>query len=141
MTEKKREIPMETQVLGYMLDRYKETNTPKDRASVLSCLLEAPVSVPVLPAGEPIKDESGKKQLKLTVPFLQNPEKKKFFPVYADPGQIPESAKKGMGVITIPFRQALKMALDGSGIEGIVLNPFTHNVMIGIEELEKLSKG
>lgn len=140
MAEEKRPLPAETQVLIYMLDRYRESKSEKDRASVISCLKAAVVTVPVKAAGAPEADGQGKKKVKLTVPLLQNKEKGLFFPVYVTPDQIPEQLRKGQGIVNLPFPRVLEMALAGPGTDGMAVNPFSHNVILSGEELRLINE-
>lgn len=139
MEENKKPLSAETQVLIYMLDRYKESQSEKDRASVLSCLKAAVVCVPVhaVDGSRPETGADGRKQVKLTVKMLQTPDGRKFFPVFSTVDQIPEPMRKGIGVANLPFPQVVKMAFAGPEIDGMVVDAYSHNVQLSAEELKE----
>ena len=136
--ENKKPLPAETQVLIYMLDRYQETKSEKDRASVVSCLKSAVVCVPVH-AVKPqnVSGETSQRQVQLTVSMLQTRDRRKFFPVYSTADQIPEEMRKETGVANLPFPNVVKMALAGPEIDGMAVDPYTHNVQLSAEELRE----
>lgn len=55
----------------------------------------------------------------------------RFFPVYSGEGQIPKEPKADL-LMHMPFKACCAMALDERlGVQGLVLNPFTDNLIFG----------
>ena len=62
--------------------------------------------------------------------LINNKDGQCFMGIYTSPGQIPSHVNKN-GIMNIPFKQVLAIAADPSkGLEGIVINPFSHNVIL-----------
>ncbi len=88
-------------------------------------------------AGMPSKLPEGVKPFPC---ILKNEEGKVFFPIYTAQEQIPTEPKYDV-IITIPFRACMELAGEGKfNAEGIVLNPFSDNLLLEKKLLEALKK-
>lgn len=88
-------------------------------------------------AGAPSKLPEGVKPFPC---ILKNAEGEVFLPIYTAQEQIPKEPKYDV-IITIPFRACMELAGDGKfNAEGIVLNPFSDNLLLKKDLLTALKK-
>jgi hypothetical protein len=76
--------------------------------------------------------------------LITHPQAGVFLPVYTCQEQIPREPRS-TGVLSTPFLEANRLAAEQSGqIAGIVINPFSHNLIFKralIERIEEIEKG
>lgn len=71
---------------------------------------------------------------------IKNDEGKLFMPIYTSKGQIPAEPKSPV-ILNIPYLAVNDMALKKEvNADGIVINPFTHNLVFKKELLEKIAQ-
>lgn len=90
--------------------------------------------------------ENRKEQLKLTkeaapIPsFLKNKDGIAFLPIYTRPAQIPKEPKFDV-LMNMPFHACRQLVLNGKlGVEGLVLNPFSDNLIFQKNLLEAIRR-
>ena len=88
-------------------------------------------------AGAPSKLPEGAKPFPC---ILKNDEGKVYFPIYTTQDGIPKEPRYDV-LITIPFKSCMELAGNPKmNAEGIVLNPFTENILLNNQLLEALRK-
>lgn len=101
------------------LKAYSEANTPENLNSLIICLRNTRVLIPM--------NLNDKKQ-----PFpcvIKNDNGNIFMPVYTTKEQIPTEPKSAV-IMNIPFLSVVEMtAKPEMNVEGIVINPFTNNMI------------
>lgn len=99
--------------LVFLKHRFLSKRTREQRDWVFACLKDSVLAVPVLPV-------SGKPDL------LEDPEGKKFLPIFSQETQMPEDYLCEFNVKRLPYAQCLQMAKDHPEIDGgLCLDPFT----------------
>ena len=155
MAEQGKEPVLHNEELEAAVKAFKAEQTNEKMLKIMIYLEKATVMQPaVLPKDfDPqkiqslIKDsQGGKIPVKLTGQtrpspiVLKNEKGEKFFAVFTGKGQIPEGQRYPAAMF-LPFRECAKTALRKEfGISGIVLNPFTDNLVLHTAVLEALSR-
>lgn len=131
----------------------KAKNTPKeDFAPIMNEIaqqiaMEARFISPVKFSKEPILNEDGTAQLPegTTISFLQlsNEKGEKFYPVFTSANEMMKwdmIRKEKPQTLTLGFDDYASMILDRNGGAGFVINPFSDNLMIAREAVERWRK-
>lgn len=134
--EEDKTINVKNDELLKMIDDYGKENTPENLNKLINRLVKSRILVPAN-----INDKQQPVPL-----WLQNGEGTNFVPVYTDRNQLPKEAQSMM-VVNMTYLAANHMAATPElGVSGIVLNPFTQNLIFRmplverIEEVEKNKK-
>ncbi|MFG6393537.1 MAG: SseB family protein [Lachnospiraceae bacterium] len=71
--------------------------------------------------------------------ILQNEAGQKFFPIFTSNGQIEmgEGFQKYPITLNMPFKSCLDFIVRAQGIDGAVINPFSHNIIMNINKEEE----
>ena len=71
--------------------------------------------------------------------IIKNKDGTMFFPLYTDKGQIP-AHMKSEAIVNMPFLAVNRTALKGQELAGIVVNPFSNNLVFKHVLLEKIAE-
>ncbi len=132
---------LEAAVADFAKDRRKESY-----AKVMEILEKSAVLMPALqPQGVPEETlklmKEGKavqlpKEAKVLPCLLRKDSGEQILPIFTSPAQIPAD-KKSPALLAVPFQACLSMVMASKGqVEIMVLNPFTHNMVLTKEILE-----
>ncbi len=141
--------------LEVAMKEFKENQTKENMINILRYLEQARIMQPaLLPPGmkkEEIdnliaKSENGKIPQELSAKMrpqpmvIKNPQGERFFLVYTDKEQIPKS-QKYPAILFIPFADCAGLAVNPNlKLSGVVVNPFTDNLIIHKAALEAMSQ-
>ncbi len=136
MTDQKNEdttINVRNDEVERLIDQYLGEQTPENLNQLVLAIRQGRILVPA--------NLNEKKQ---PVPcLLQGPDSTKFFPVYTSKEHLPEKPKSP-AVLNLPFLAANHMVAQHKGqADGIVINPFTQNLIFKwamIEKIEEVEK-
>lgn len=132
---------LEAAVADFAQDRQKE-----NYAKVMEILEKSMVFMPALPP-QGINEETQKlmsegkpvqlpKEAKILPCLLRKDSGEQILPIFTSAAQIPQD-KKSPALLAIPFQSCLSMVMASKGqVEVMVLNPFTHNMILTKEILE-----
>ena len=145
MAEQGKEPSLHNEELEAAVKDFKADQTKEKMLKIMTCLEKATVMQPgALPKGmDPQKiqeliraGQNGKVPVRMTnqtkpAPIvLKNDKGEQFFAVFTGKGQIPEN-QRFPAMMYLPFKECAKMAAKKeSGLAGIVLNPFTDNLVL-----------
>ena len=143
----------ENQKTEQLIQIYKEDTAQENLKALLHQMKKTVFLTPAMLPNTPevqelkqsMKDKPGEqiKMPKGIVPIpaiLNNQKGEKFFPVYSSPNQVPKEPKFDI-LMNIPFWTCCKLSLEkGFETQGMVLNPFTHNLSFKKEMIEALLK-
>ncbi|MCM1123037.1 MAG: SseB family protein [Eubacterium sp.] len=132
---------LEAAVADFAKDRQKE-----NYVKVMELLEKSVVLMPALePQGVPEETlkqmKEGKavqlpKEAKILPCLLRKDSGEQILPIFTSPVQIPAD-KKSPALLAVPFQACVSMVMASKGqVENIVLNPFTHNMVLTKEILE-----
>lgn len=108
---------------------YTKEKTVENLNKLLSCIVKCRVLVPA--------EMSDKKQ---PVPcMIKNQNEEVYLPFYTSKEQIPQKPKSPM-VMNAPYVGVNEMALKHPGVSGVVINPFSENLIFKKELLEKIKE-
>lgn len=119
-------------------------------AKVMEILEKSMVLMPALPP-QGIDEETQKqmkegkpvqlpKEAKILPCLLRKESGEQILPIFTSTAQIPQD-KKSPALLAIPFQACLSMVMASKGqVEAMVLNPFTHNMVLTKEILEVAKK-
>ena len=155
MAEQGKEPSLHNEELEAAVKDFKADQTKEKMLKIMTCLEKATVMQPgALPKGmDPQKiqeliraGQNGKVPVRMTnqtkpAPIvLKNDKGEQFFAVFTGKGQIPEN-QRFPAMMYLPFKECAKMAAKKeSGLAGIVLNPFTDNLVLHMAGLEALKE-
>ena len=155
MAEQGKEPALHNEELEAAVRAFKTEQTNEKMLKIMAYLKEATVMQPaVLPKDfDPqkiqslIKDsQGGKTPVKLTSQaspnpiILKNNKGEQFLAVFTGKGQIPEG-QRYPAMMFVPFKECARMAARKElGLTGIVLNPFTDNLVLHAAALERLNR-
>ncbi|MDE6388444.1 MAG: SseB family protein [Lachnospiraceae bacterium] len=136
---------LEAAVADFAQNRQKEYY-----AKVMEILEKSMVLMPALPpqgideetqkqmkAGKPVQLP---KEAKILPCLLRKESGEQILPIFTSTAQIPQD-KKSPSLLAIPFQACLSMIMASKGqVEVMVLNPFTHNMVLTKEILEVAKK-
>lgn len=153
MLEQGKEPVLHNEELEAQIKDFKAEQTNEKMGKILASLERATVMQPgVLPKDmDPQKvqeliraGKEGKTAVKLTAQtrpnpiVLKNEKGEQFFAVFTGKGQMPES-QRYPAMMFLPFKECAKMAGNKAfGLSGIVINPFTDNLVLYGAALELL---
>lgn len=155
MAEQGKEPALHNEELEAAVRAFKAEQTNEKMLRIMTYLERATVMQPaVLPKDfDPQKiqnlirdSQGGKMPVKLTSQtkpnpiVLKNDKGERFFAVFTGKGQIPEGQRYPAAMF-LPFKECAKAALRKElGLSGIVLNPFTDNLVLHTAALEALHR-
>lgn len=155
MAEQGKEPALHNEELDAAIKAFKTEQTNEKMAKIMTCLEKAIVMQPgVLSKNmDPQKvqeliraGKDGKTAVKLTAQtrpnpiVLKNDKGEQFFAVFTGKGQIPEN-QKYPAMMFLPFKECAKAAANKAlGLSGIVINPFTDNLILHAAALEILGR-
>lgn len=87
-------------------------------------------------AASPKKPQPIPQGAKPTPCILQNEDGRKFFPMFTSEEEIEKGRDKILNypiTINMPFKTCMDMVLRSTDIEGAVINPFSHNIIMNID--------
>ena len=132
---------LEAAVADFAKDRQKE-----NYAKAMELLEKSVVLMPALePQGVPEETlkqmKEGKavqlpKEAKILPCLLRKDSGEQILPIFTSPAQIPAD-KKSPALLAVPFQACVSMVVASKGqVENMVLNPFTHNMVLTKEIIE-----
>ena len=139
MAEQGKEPSLHNEELEAAVKDFKADQTKEKMLKIMTCLEKATVM-------QPGAGQNGKVPVRMTnqtkpAPIvLKNDKGEQFFAVFTGKGQIPEN-QRFPAMMYLPFKECAKMAAKKeSGLAGIVLNPFTDNLVLHMAGLEALNE-
>lgn len=155
MAEQGKEPVLHNEELEAAVKAFKADQTNEKMLKIMTYLEKATVMQPaVLPKDldpQKVQDliresQGGKTPVKLTARtkpspiVLKNDKEEKFFAVFTGTGQIPGN-QKYLAMMFLPFKECARAAAKKElGLSGIVLNPFTDNLVLHAAALEILGR-
>jgi hypothetical protein len=129
MDEKNQTITLEVknEELEVRVDAYLKEKTPENLNKLIDRIVRSRILVPAN-AGADHKPQPC---------LITNPENGSFLPVYTSLQQVPKEPRS-TGVINMPYLNANNMVADGTEVAGIVINPFTQNLVFKRALVEKI---
>ncbi len=122
-------IEVDNRKLNRLLADYQASATTENLNALLNHLVTCRILVP-----------ANLNENRQPMPCLiKNKDDTKFLPIYTDKGQIPTHLKS-QAVLNIPYPAMNRTALKGKDISGIVVNPFSNNLVFKPVLLEKIAE-
>lgn len=143
-------IKMDNTQLEAVLEEYVQDRQKEKYVAVMEVLEKAMILVPAMPP-QGLDEETEKlmkegRQIKLppeakVVPCLLRKETgEQALPIFTSAAQIPQD-KKSPALMAMPFGSCVSMIMANKGqVEAVVLNPFTHNMVLPQEILNVAAK-
>lgn len=122
-------IEVDNQKLNRLLADYQANTTTENLNSLLNHMITCRILVP-----------ANLNENRQPVPCLiKNKDDTRFLPIYTDKGQIPTHLKS-QAVLNVPYLAMNRTALKGKELSGIVVNPFSNNLVFKPVLLEKIAE-
>ena len=134
--------PVSNPMLVGALELLKAENTPEHRKLVMEEVVHAKFLAPVMVDPAPVLNENGVSTIapnsKINMPMLSTPDGKHFFMAFTDVSELQKWKKEeNQQVFAFDFKHYLNMlATENSASDGIVINPFGHNLLLPRTMLE-----
>lgn len=126
---------------------YLRTRTDRSLFALLDALQGSVVLVPCTasaasendkrPSGGSVRDGS---ETRLRPEFVTAPNGKRWFPIFSQRNQIPDSANGRYSFIKMYVSQCVELARSAKNLEGLVLDAFTKPVLLPFRVLDAASK-
>ncbi len=121
--------------------KYLQTGHDRELYPFLSCLRDSTVCVPVkvqFSADDEMRVRSAregevvqnKDDVRMRPEYLTSSNGKRWFPVFSQPGQLPEQYMAQFSIVRLDVLQCLRMAHAASKLEGLVLDAFTRPAVL-----------
>ncbi len=155
MTVQNKEPALHNEPLEAAIKNFKTDQSNENMVKILSSLAQATVMQPVfLPADAdkaalrklieksqsektPVQPGAGTRPLPVV---LKNEKGEQFFAIFTGKSQIPEK-QKYPGIMYIPFRECARLAVkENLQLAGVVLNPFTDNLVLHKAALDMINQ-
>lgn len=133
--------PITNPMLVGAMELLKAENTPDHRKLVMEEILHAKFLSPVTIDPVPVPDENGMTRVppnsKVEIPMLTTSEGKHFFMAYTDIQELQKWKKEpNQQVFGFDFKDYVGMInAENSTSDGLIINPFGHNLLIPKEML------
>ncbi len=128
--------PVTNPMLVGAMELLKAENTPDHRKLVMEEIMHAKFLSPVVIEPVPVPDENGVSKIapnsKIQLPMLTTAEGKHFFMAYTDIQELQKwKMEPNQQVFGFDFKDYVGMVnAENSASDGVVINPFGHNLMI-----------
>lgn len=128
--------PITNPMLVGAMELLKAENTPDHRKLVMEEILHAKFLSPVMIDPVPIPDENGITRVppdsKIQLPMLSSADGKRFFMAFTDIQELQKwKMEPNQQVFGFDFKDYVGMVMaENSTSDGVIINPFGHNLMI-----------
>ena len=136
--------PVTNPMLVGAMELLKADNTPEHRKLVMEEVLHAKFLSPIVIDPIPVPDENGVTRLgeasKVQLPMLSAPDGKHFFMAFTDMGELQKWKKENnQAIMAFDFKQYAGMVTAQDSVSsGVVINPYSNNLVISKEMIEAM---
>ena len=140
-------IGLDTESIKILKDKYKkmrEDETPLAKADMLMSVMKCNFLSPVDIQPEPVKREDGTLMIspdaKIAFKLIANTDKQKFLLAFTDLEEYKKWSSLPPKTIVVAYEGYEGLVLDRNAADGVVINPFTENIVLTKKVLEVMRK-